>query len=141
MPSHAYHLTTEKPREDVFDVFADLREAEHWMPTVRSVEHVSGPLPVGVGSRYLVSSGSVMIDYEAVEVDRPRLVVWRVKHPKLEGTDRWTFTATADGGTAVEYVTDFEYTGVRKLASPFGSLVLMGLDGKIEKAMAERVDG
>ncbi len=141
MPSHTYHLTTEKPPEEVFDVFADLREAERWMPGIKSVEHISGPTPVGLGSRYLVSSGSVMIDYMAVEVERPRLVVWRVKHPSLEGTDRWTFAATDAGGTAVEYVTDFEYSGFSKIRSPFGSLVLMGLDGKIEKAMAERIDG
>ncbi len=82
-----------------------------------------------------------MFNYEAVEVDRPRLVVWRVKHPKLEGTDRWSFTAADDGGTAVEYVTDFEYTGFRKLSFAFGSLVLRGLDGRIEKAMAEHIDG
>lgn len=76
------------------------------------------------------------MDYEIVEFDRPRRILWRVTHQALQdATDTYRLTPTDDGGTAVEYRTDFSGSGLRKANNPIASVILFAIDRQVTRRL------
>lgn len=134
MPSASFSISTTRSPDDVFAYLADLRNTTAWMPSiVDSVELVAGE-PGEAGARFLVTNerslfDDIVVDYKTIESASGALLVFATKHPKLEGTDTYRLTPTAGGGTDVEYASQFTYTGINKVATPFGAAVIKAITG------------
>jgi uncharacterized protein YndB with AHSA1/START domain len=148
MPSASFSVTTDRAPEDVFAYLADLQNTTTWMSSfVDEVELISGHRPGTVGARFLVTHtralfDDVTVDYETIEAQSPSLLVFATKHPKLTGTDTYRLAPADDGGTTIEYTTEFAYTGLNKLATPLGAAVIKAVTGgvgtELQKALGDR---
>src|SRR4051794_7848665 len=120
MPRFDATIPSSWSREQTFDYLADFRTVQEWDPSMTSVRLVSGE-PGQVGARYeLVMSTlgrEATLEYEAVEVERPRRFVMRCDTDAFTSVD----TVTVDEGpkgVAVTYDADLALKGARKLAGP-----------------------
>lgn len=135
MPSASFSVSTTRSPEDVFAYLADLRNTTAWMSSiVDDVELVSGQQPGEVGAHFLVTNersifDDIVVDYRLIESQPGALLVFATKHPKLEGTDAYRLAPTGDGGTTIDYTSEFTYTGLNKLATPFGAAVVKAITG------------
>ena len=95
------------PPEWVYRVLCDIGSYPEWWPPAGSV-HVLGPLPVQVGTRFLLSrTPFVRWTVEVDELWESRAIVMRYSG-SLRGAAWWWLTADGRGGTRVVYAIDIE---------------------------------
>ena len=103
------------PREQVFDMLADVRNETQWNRRVSSAELRSAE-PITLGSRFTIVTGGTAYDVTITTYDRPaRLVFEASGNPDL--TVAYTFTPTGDG-TELECDFDFRPRGALKVLFP-----------------------
>ncbi|WP_026909696.1 SRPBCC family protein [Patulibacter minatonensis] len=143
MPTASFSVQIARPRSEVFAFLADLRNATSWMSIVDTVELVGGT-PGEVGARFLVTNergilDDIVVDYATAEVEADASLRFEVKHPKLTGADTYRLS-DRDGGTFVEYDSDFTYTGLNKLSTPIGALAVKALARGMDEDLRERLE-
>jgi hypothetical protein len=123
-------------QEDAFAFVADFTNVAEWDPGITESAQV-GNEPVGVGTEFAVVSKfagrSLPLTYVVEEWDAPNRTVLVTSTARFEGRDTITFR-TVDGGTEVDYVAEFTFKGVMRLAEPF-------LKGTFDRIGREAMDG
>jgi len=113
-----YQATVNSPLsiDDAFDYLADFSSVREWDPSVTKAEAL-GPKPPALGSRFHVVTrfmgSDTELDYEIVEIERPRLVVLRAETPALVSLDRISFRPIGTGSRVV-YDADLRLKGARR---------------------------
>lgn len=120
---YSFTVATPKPVEEVFDLLADLRNLPTWDPEIDAVEMTSAGEAARVGATFRLTrtrklAPDVVMDYEIIELERPRRIVARATSSQVSGVDTFTVSPTAVGGAEVHYETDIELKGLNKLATP-----------------------
>jgi len=120
----SFTVKAPKPVEEVFDLLlADLRNLPTWDPEIDAVEMTSEGEVARVGATFRLTrerrlAPDVVMDYEIIELERPRRIVARATSSQVSGVDTFTVSPTAAGGAEVLYDTDIEPKGLAKLATP-----------------------
>lgn len=140
--SHSFTVTSPKPAEEVFDYLADLRNVPEWDPETRGAEQTSAGDAASVGATFRLRVGrwaalSASMDYELVELERPRRIVARGDSGLGGGVDTLTISPTATGGSEVVYATEVEPKGFGKLMTPIAGTVV-NRSGERTRAGLER---
>jgi hypothetical protein len=103
--------------EQAFAVAADLAAIASWDPFTRRGEVVAGE-PLALGSEYRLDAlGGLTMRYRLVEVDPPRLALYRGGTKRVTSTDRVEVTPAEDG-CSVAITSGLEFTGWTVLISP-----------------------
>ena len=100
------------PRENVFDIVADLRNDPQWNSRVSSAE-LKSPEPVGLGSRFAIVNGGTPFDVTITSYERPSRLVFEASG-KPDLTIACTFTPAGEG-TELESDFDFRPKGALKV--------------------------
>lgn len=141
---HSFTVTSPKPPEHVFDYLADLSNLADWDPETKATEQMSDGDPVRVGATFTLrlaeKLGAAAMEYEILELERPRRIVIRGSSETGGGVDTYTISPTADGGSEVVYETEIELTGLGKLTMPLAS-VAVKRSAKKTQAGLERAIG
>lgn len=121
-------------QDEAFAFVADFTNVVEWDPGITESTQV-GNEPVGVGTEFAVMSNfagrSLPLTYVVEEWVAPHKAILSTSTSRFDGRDTITFRAV-DGGTQIDYVADFSFKGVMRLAEPF----LKGTFNRIgEKAM------
>ncbi len=130
---------------EAFAFIGDFSYVDEWDPGITEASKV-GDDPIGVGTEFAVVSNfagrSLPLTYVVEEWDAPHRAVLSVSTNRFDGRDTITFRAV-DGGTEVDYVAEFRFKGVMRLAEPFlkGTFDKIGrkaMEG-MEQAVAARI--
>ncbi len=123
-------------QEEAFAFVADFTNVAEWDPGITEASQV-GNEPVGVGTEFAVMSNfagrSLPLTYVVEEWDAPHRAVLAVSTARFDGRDTITFRAV-DGGTEIDYVAEFTFRGVMRLAEPF-------LKGTFDRIGQKAMDG
>jgi carbon monoxide dehydrogenase subunit G len=124
------------PAEDTFAFVADFSNVAQWDPGITESSKI-GDGPVGVGTEFAVVSEfagrTLPLTYVIEEWDPPRRVVLFTSTSRFEGRDTITFRSS-DRGTEVDYLAEFSFKGLMRLAEPF-------LGRTFDKIGREAMDG
>lgn len=82
----------------------------------------------------------VKMDYEIIELDRPRRIVARGVSSQVSGVDTLTITPTAVGGAEVRYETVIELSGASKLATPLVGAAVKSSGEKTREGLARALN-
>jgi len=143
MPDAANEIVVARPREEVFEFFADPENDTQWRSGVIDIKRVSGS---EVGARYaqgVKGPGGRRIDadIEITEWSRPATIAFRAIAGPVRPRGRYTFTA-ADDGTRVRFELEAQLSGLKRLK---GSMVKKTMDREVAqlteaKKVLERAD-
>ena len=131
-------------RDEAFAFVADFTNVVEWDPGITASEKV-GDEPVGVGTRFDVVSNfagrSLPLTYVVDEWDAPQRTVLSTSTSRFDGKDTITFREV-DGGTEIDYIAEFRFKGLMRLAEPFlkGTFDRLGrkaMDGVVEAVAAK----
>lgn len=140
MPSVERTITVAQPVEKVWAYLSDFTTSEEWDPPTVSTTRTSGD--GGVGTTYKNVSKflgkETEVTYEVVRSEPNRVFELTGTASGMGLHDIITFEQQ-DGGTAVTYRSEFEPSGVAKLASPLldGGLELLGT--RVAKSLEEKL--
>jgi uncharacterized protein YndB with AHSA1/START domain len=113
-------VETSAPTAEVFDFLADFTNTEHWDPGTVRTDRVSGDGGVGTTyantSRFLGRTTDLTYVVEAYEPGTR--IVLRGENKTVVAHDTMTFVPTANGGTSVRYVAEFDLKGMTKIVAP-----------------------
>lgn len=119
------HIDVDVPVEQAFEYVADLSNLAEWDPTFKRSEAVDDR-PLGVGKRFVVVAETGMaIDYEVVEYEPHRRVVFLGTNEKLTSRDE-VDVRPADDGTRITWDATVETDApdlVETLATPLFAIV------------------
>jgi uncharacterized protein YndB with AHSA1/START domain len=140
--TYSFNVTSPKPAEEVFDYLADLRNLPEWDPETATTEQTSVGEAARVGATFHVVGVRKLrqdprMDYELVELERPRRIVARGTTSEVDGVDTYTISPTADGGSEVVYATQIELKGISKLFAPVVG-ILVNRSGEKTRVGLER---
>lgn len=128
--------TVPMTQEEAFEFVADFTNVAEWDPGILESKKV-GDEPVGVGSRFDVVSKfagrNLDLTYVVEDWDAPNRAVVATETNNFAGRDTITFRSV-DGGTEIDYVAEFTFKGVMRLAEPF-------LGGTFDKLGKKAMDG
>lgn len=134
--SFGYALTTTADPGRVLAYLADLRNLEDWVREIREVR------VDGSDVRVLTRRG-IGPDLElryVVETDETAgTVLARGEHPSMRVVDRWTVRPSG-GGSAVEYVGEYELRGLSRLVGPLAQLFGQARARELGRALNRRLD-
>jgi hypothetical protein len=123
-------------RDAAFAFIADFSHVAEWDPGITESSKASDG-PVGVGSEFAVVSKfagrPIPLTYVVEEWDAPNRVLLSAATSSFAGRDTITFE-DAPHGTLVDYVAEFEFKGIMRLAEPF-------LGRTFDKIGREALDG
>ncbi|MEJ7824014.1 MAG: SRPBCC family protein [Solirubrobacteraceae bacterium] len=139
--TYSFSVTSPKRAEEVFDYLADLRNLPEWDPETATTEQTSVGEVARVGATFHVAARKfrqdARMDYELVELERPRRIVARGTTSGVDGVDTYTISPTADGGSEVVYATQIELKGMYKLVAPVAG-ILVNRSGEKTRVGLER---
>jgi uncharacterized protein YndB with AHSA1/START domain len=105
------HITISAPREEVFDLVADLAGRPAWCGHYQREFHLTRPHAVGTGAaaRFKVKAPfyKTWVELVIAEADRPRIVRERLRLSRLGRTPGWVeyeFSPVGAGATRVDLV-------------------------------------
>lgn len=137
MRSFSYRLTTPAAPDRVIGHLADLRHLESWVAEVRDVR-VEGEAFL-VRMRRTLAPG-VVFRY-VVETDRAAgTVVATGEHRSMLVIDRWSVRPADGGGSAVEYLGEYELRGPSRLLGPLSQLLGRRRAPSLGRALGEQLD-
>lgn len=128
---------------EAFAFVADFTNVAEWDPGITESSKI-GDAPVGVGTEFAVMSNfagrSLPLTYVVEEWNEPHRVVLATATARFDGRDTITFRPVG-GGTEIDYVAEFTFKGVMRLAEPFlkGTFDRIGrkaLDGVVDAVAA-----
>ena len=123
-------------QEEAFAFVADFANVVEWDPGITESAQV-GNEPVGVGTEFAVVSvfagRSLPLTYVVEAWDAPNRAVLATSTARFDGRDTITFR-TVDGGTEIDYVAEFTFKGLMRLAEPF-------LKGTFDRLGQKALDG
>ena len=123
-------------QDEAFAFVADFTHVVEWDPGITASSKV-GDDPVGVGTEFDVVSKfagrSLPLTYVVEDWDQPNRAVLSTSTSRFDGRDTITFRAI-DGGTEIDYVAEFSFKGVMRLAEPF-------LKGTFDRLGKKAMDG
>ena len=123
-------------QEEAFAFVADFTNVVEWDPGITESSKV-GDAPVGVGTEFAVVSNfagrSLPLTYVVEEWDAPHRAVLATSTARFDGRDTISFR-TVEGGTEIDYVAEFTFKGVMRLAEPF-------LKGTFDRIGQKAMDG
>ena len=130
-------------QEEAFAFVADFTHVVEWDPGITESAKV-GDEPVGVGTEFAVVSNfagrSLPLTYVVEAWDAPNRAILATSTSRFDGRDTITFRSV-DGGTEIDYVAEFSFKGLMRLAEPFlkGTFNRLGqkaMDGVVEAVAA-----
>ena len=143
MASYTATVPSTRPADEVFEYLADFRSVAEWDPSITESTHTNDGEPVQVGSQYHVVTemlgSETALDYEVVELERPRKIVLRGENSSAVSTDTITVAPTGSG-CEVTYQADIELKGARKIADPAMGVVLGRLGSKAQDGLREKLN-
>jgi hypothetical protein len=108
-------------QEEAFAFVADFTNVDEWDPGITESAKV-GNDPVGVGTEFAVVSEfagrSLPLTYVVEAWDEPRRAVLVASTARFDGRDTISFRAV-EGGTEIDYVAEFTFKGIMRIAEPF----------------------
>lgn len=140
-----YSATVSSPRsaDDVFAYLADFRCVTEWDPSMKESTLLGAGDPVMVGARFHIVASTtakdVEIEYETVELERPRRIALRGENDTMVAMDTITIADRPGGGCDVTYDVDIDLKGARKLADPLFSVGLKRMSDKARDGLAEKL--
>ena len=144
MASYSATVSSQQPADQVFAYLADFRSIEEWDPSVTSSVHVNGDDPITLGAIFTVTTGrmlsKVVLDYETVELTRPRRIVLRGENGSMVSIDTITIADREDSGSDVTYGAQIELKGVRRIVEPAMQLGLKRLGDKARQGLEEKLN-
>src|SRR6266508_4852976 len=108
-----------RPPEEVFDLWADMRNDKDWHPSAQGIVEKTSPGPLGLGTIFRGKyRGMGVVSEETTIYERPRKLGRRgmAKNFRVEST--FTFTPTATGGTQLKAQGTVEPLGWMRLMEP-----------------------
>ena len=143
MASYTATVPSTQPAGEVFDYLADFRSVAEWDPSITESTHTNDGEPAQVGAQYHVVTEMLGretgLDYEVVELDRPRKIVLRGENSSAVSTDTIT-VAPAGTGCEVTYEAVIELKGARRVADPAMSVALGRLGSKAQQGLREKLN-
>jgi len=105
------HVTISTPREQVYDLVADLANRPAWCGHYQREFHLTRPHAVGTGAaaRFRIKAGlfKAWVELSIVEAERPRIVRERLRMSRLGRTPGWAeyeFSPVGTNATRVDLV-------------------------------------
>lgn len=90
----------DRPPEEVFDFWADMRNDHEWHPSSVGTVEMTTPDPVGLGTKFRGEyRGMGMVTEETTVFDRPHRLGRRGAARRFRVESVFTFTPTSTGGT------------------------------------------
>jgi carbon monoxide dehydrogenase subunit G len=129
MPDAANEIVIARPREEVFEFFANPENDTQWRSGVIDIKRVSGN---EVGARYaqrVKGPGSRRIDadIEITEWSRPTTIAFKAIAGPVRPHGRYTFTPV-DDGTRVQFELEAQLSGLKRL---MGSMVKKTMEREV----------
>lgn len=144
MPTYEATVHSRREADEVFTYLADFRSVAEWDPSITSSEHVNDGEPIQVGALYRVTTSmaghETPMDYETVELERPRKIVLHGENDAAVSDDTITIVPRAGGGCDVTYLAELELKGARKVATPLMSAALQRLGSKAKSGLEEKLN-
>jgi len=144
MASYSATVSSTRPPDEVFAYLADFRSVAEWDPSITKSIHVNDDDPIKVGAIFRVSTkttlSDVVLDYETIELDRPRKIVLRGENDTMVSLDTITIRTDGHGGAEVTYNAEIELNGVRKLADPLLELGFKRLGDKARDGLKDKLN-
>ena len=113
--------TIDMARDEAFQFIGDFSNIVDWDPGITASEKI-GSDPVNVGTEFAVVSNfagrALPLTYVVESWNPPDQVVLFTTTSRFDGRDTISFRDVA-GGTEVDYVAEFTFKGVMRLAEPF----------------------
>jgi carbon monoxide dehydrogenase subunit G len=129
MATYRTQIDARRGQDEVFEYLATFSNASEWDPGVAEGEALT-PGPVAMGSVYRLGvrlAGRIVpVEYQVVDMERPRKVVLQARHGRIVSTDTIT-VEWAGRGSRVRYVAVLQAVGLLRLASPLVARVFVGL--------------
>lgn len=130
------HRTVPMTPDEAFAFIADFSHVDEWDPGITEARKV-GDAPVGVGTEFAVVSNfagrSLPLTYVVEAWDEPNRAVLATSTARFDGRDTITFESV-EGGTRIDYVAEFSFKGLMRLAEPF-------LKGTFDRIGRKAMDG
>ncbi|MCI0555106.1 MAG: SRPBCC family protein [Anaerolineae bacterium] len=130
-----------RPPEEVFDLWADMRNDKDWHPSALGVVEKTSPGPLGIGTTFRGEyRGTGVVTEETTAYERPHKLGRRgvTKNFRVEST--FTFTPTAAGGTLLKARGSVEPIGWMKLMEPLMGLMRMKQLASVMNALKHTVE-
>jgi uncharacterized protein YndB with AHSA1/START domain len=121
----AVEVEIDRPPEEVFDLWADMRNDKDWHPSAQGVVEKITPGPLGLGTTFRGEyRGMGVVTEETTAYERPRRLGRRgaAKNFRVEST--FTFTPTATGGTLLKAQGSVEPKGLMRLMEPIMGMMM-----------------
>lgn len=140
-----YNATVNSTRspDEVFSYLADFRSVAEWDPSITESTHTNDGEPIQVGAQFHVVTSMLgnetPMDYETVELERPRRIVLRGENNSAISIDTITI-APSGSGCAVTYDAEIELKGARKVADPLMGIALGRLGAKAKHGLEEKLN-
>jgi dehydrogenase/reductase SDR family member 12 len=129
MATYRTQIDARRGQDEVFEYLATFSNASEWDPGVAEGEALT-PGPVAIGSVYRLGvrlAGRIVpVEYQVVDMERPRKVVLQARHGRIVSTDTIT-VEWAGRGSRVRYVAVLQAVGLLRLASPLVARVFVGM--------------
>jgi hypothetical protein len=129
MATYRTQIDARRGQDEVFEYLATFSNASEWDPGVAEGEALT-PGPVAMGSVYRLGvrlAGRIVpVEYQVVDMERPRKVVLQARHGRIVSTDTIT-VEWAGRGSRVRYVAVLQAVGLLRLASPLVARVFVGM--------------
>jgi hypothetical protein len=141
-----YSATIASPRsaDEVFAYLADFSSVADWDPSVSESVHRGGGDPLSAGASFRVtirtSVGSVVLNYETVELDRPGRIVLRGENRSMVSLDTISIAERPGGGSEVTYSAEIELKGVFRLGEPVLRLGFKRLGDRARDGLRARLN-
>jgi uncharacterized protein YndB with AHSA1/START domain len=139
-------IETRTPLAKVFPYLADFRSTNDWDPGTVRTTRTSGDGGVGTVYRNVsrFMGRETELDYTVIELAEGERLALRGVNETVEAVDTMRLSATADGGTRVEYDAEFRFKGmvgrVAPLLSPLLWVAFKRLGDEAEKGMTTSLD-
>lgn len=118
-------LEINRPPEEVFDLWADMRNDKDWHPSAQGVVEKTSPGPLGVGTTFRGEyRGMGVVTEETTEYERPRKLGRRGVAKNFQVESTFTFTPTATGGTLLKAKGSVAPMGVMRLMEPIMGIMM-----------------
>ena len=130
-----------RPPEEVFDLWADMRNDKDWHPSAVGVVEKTSPGPLGLGTTFRGEyRGMGTVTEETIAYERPHKLGRRgaAKNFRVEST--FTFTPTATGGTLLKARGAVEPRGWMKLMEPLMGLMMKKQLASVMNALKQTVE-